>query len=85
MSDSTTKEAPLERELKTYEGHREELLGQSSGRFALIHGDEIVDVFDAKPDAISAGYKKFGNEPFLVKQIVAVETPQNFVSNHLAV
>jgi hypothetical protein len=36
-------------------------------------------------DAIAAGYQQFGNVPFLVKQIVKIETPQNFVSNLLAV
>jgi hypothetical protein len=50
-----------------------------------VHGDEIVEVLDTKADAITSGYKHFGNSPFLVKGIVAVEAPQNFVSNHLAV
>jgi hypothetical protein len=27
----------------------------------------------------------FGNVPFLVKQVLKVEVPQNFVSNHLGV
>jgi hypothetical protein len=78
-------QALLERELDTFEKRRQELLGQAQGKFALVHGEEIVGVFDSKPDAIAAGFKEFGNTPFLVKQVVAVETPQNFVSNQLAI
>lgn len=69
-------EQVLEQERKTYEAHRDELLAKASGKFALVHGDEIVEVLDTKADAITAGYKRFGNAPFLVKRIVAVETGQ---------
>ncbi len=75
----------LETELKTYERHRDELLGQAEGKFALIHEDQVIGVYHAKPDAISQGYERFGSVPFLVKQILKVETPQDFVSNHLGV
>jgi hypothetical protein len=75
----------LDVELKTYEKHREELLGSAEGKFALIRGDEVVGVFDSKMDAIAQGYKHFGNVPFLVKQVLKVEVPQDFVSNHLGI
>jgi hypothetical protein len=75
----------LEVELKTYEDHRDELLGSDSGKFVLIRGEQVISVFDAKADAIRAGYERFGNVPFLVKQVVQVEVPQNFTSNLLGV
>ncbi len=75
----------LETELKTYEDHRDELLGSDSGKFALIKGEQVISVFDTKADAIRNGYERFGNVPFLVKQIVQVEAPQNFTSNLLGV
>lgn len=75
----------LEVELKAYEDHRDELLGTNSGKFVLIKGEQIVGVFDTPVDAIRAGYERFGNVPFLVKQIVQVEIPQNFTSNLIAV
>lgn len=75
----------LTSEVETYERHREELLGQAEGKFVLICRDEIAGVFDTEEDAVRQGYERFGNVPFLVKQIVKVETPQNFVSNLLAV
>lgn len=78
-------EAALEREQKTYEAHRGELLAQAPGKFVLIRDEDVIETFDTKSDAISSGYRHFGNSPFLVKEIVAVDIPQNFVSNHLAV
>jgi len=77
--------AKLDAELKTYEDHRDELLGTAEGKFILIHGAEVVGVFDAESDAIREGYERFGNVPFLVKRVERVETAQNFVSNLLAV
>ena len=59
-----------ERELATY--HRELarlLMAGETGRFALIHGDELVSVWDTRRDAVQAGQDKFGPEAFLVQQI----------------
>lgn len=75
----------LDAEIKTYEQQRDNLLGTSEGKFVLIRGGQVAGIFDSKMDAIAAGYQQFGNVPFLVKQIVKIETPQNFVSNLLAV
>ena len=73
----------LDRELTTYEVKKHELLGNSNGKFVLIKDDVVVDVFDTPIDAIRIGYERFGNVPFLVKQIVEVDIPQNFTSNLL--
>lgn len=75
----------LDSELKTYEQNRDHLLGTAEGKFVLIRNNQIVGVYDSKMDAIAAGYQQFGNVPFLVKQIVKIETPQNFISNLLGV
>jgi hypothetical protein len=75
----------LERELKAFELHKSELIGSATGKFALVKDDQVVDVFDTKMDAIRVGYERFGNTPFLVKEIVEVEVPQNFTSNLLAI
>ena len=71
----------LDPELKTFERHRDELLGKAEGQFVLIHRDQIVGIFDTQNDAIQHGYRALGNTPFLVKQVLKIETPQNFVSN----
>jgi hypothetical protein len=64
---------PLEKELETYKAKLPELKAQHEGKFALIHGDALVDVFSSYDDAIKAGYAKFGLEPFLVKQVHGIE------------
>lgn len=75
----------LDTEVKTYEQNRDHLLGTAEGKFVLMHGMQVVGVYDSKMDAIAAGYQQFGNDPFLVKQVVRVEAPQNFTSNLLGV
>lgn len=75
----------LETELKTYERHRDHLLGTAEGKFVLISNEQVIGVYDSKMDAITQGYQKVGNVPFLVKQVVKVETPQNFISNLIGI
>ena len=62
----------LEKELETYKKRLPELMGQE-GKFALIHGDIFVDVFNTYEDAIKEGYKQFHLKPFLVKKIESHE------------
>ncbi len=74
----------LERELETFKRKLPELSG-SEGKFALIHGDDLVEVFNTYEDALKEGYAKFKLEPFLVKQISALEQIQfisRFVDPH---
>jgi hypothetical protein len=65
----------LERELTTCEGELSKLK-QDEDKFVLIHGDEMVDTFTSYEDALKEGYKKFGLEPFLIKQIHSIEDIQ---------
>jgi hypothetical protein len=69
---------PLEREIETYKSKLPEL-HDHEGKFVLIHGDDLVDICSTYDDAIKEGYQRFGLEPFLVKQIHAIEHVQ-FIS-----
>jgi len=69
----------LERELETFRGKLHELAAEHEGKFVLVHGEEIVDTFQTYEDALKAGYTKFGLDPFLVKQVHAIEQIQ-FIS-----
>ena len=71
----------LERERATYKDKLSELK-EHEGKFVLIHGDKVVDYFSAYEDAIKAGYQQFQLEPFLVKQINALEQVQH-VTRHI--
>jgi hypothetical protein len=75
----------LKKEIKTYNAHKAELVGQSKGKFVLIKDDRIVGVFESEMDAAHQGYERFGNVPFLVKQVVEVEVPLDFTSSLLGV
>ncbi len=45
----------------------------------VIHGDQVVGLFEAYADAIKKGYDDFGLKPFLVRQVQTVEQSQ-FIS-----
>lgn len=62
----------LEKELETYNAHRDELL-RDEGKWVVIHGDRIAGIGKTYEEAIEAGYKEFGLNLFLVKQILVVE------------
>ena len=66
----------LKKELETYDKRRPELIGDSEGKFVLIHGEDVVGTWDTYEDALKAGYQQFGLAPFLVKQISGVEAVQ---------
>jgi hypothetical protein len=64
--------AILEKELLTYTQKLPSLLAQQ-GKYVLIHGEDIIGVYDSYEDALKFGYDRFKLEPFLVKQIAPAE------------
>jgi hypothetical protein len=62
----------LQKELATYKRELPNLLGRV-GKYVLIRGDQVLSVWEAYQDAIQEGYRVCGLDPFLVKQIQAVE------------
>jgi hypothetical protein len=58
----------LKPKLAAYRSRLSELL-QHEGKFVLIHGQEVVDLFGTYEDAIKVGYQRLGLKAFLVKQI----------------
>jgi hypothetical protein len=65
----------LEKELAAYHAKLPEWKG-NEGKFVLIHGTDVVDMFASYEDAIKEGYARFKLEPFLVKQVQTVEQVQ---------
>jgi hypothetical protein len=74
----------LEKELAKYEAVKPSLLGSAAGKYVLIHHDDVAGVFESFTDAVHEGYQRFGNVPFLVKQVAATEIPANIISGLLA-
>ena len=71
----------LEKEYNTYLKARSELLAAHDGKYVLIKETQVVDIFTSYEDALKAGLQKFGNVPFLVKQIQHEEDVNFFYTN----
>ena len=75
----------LEKELRFFEAHRLELMRDAAGKYALVKGAALLGIYDAELDALRAGYRRLGNEAFLVKHIVEADVPLNFTTFNLGV
>jgi hypothetical protein len=67
-------------ELATFEHLRPHLLATAAGQYVLIHGDKSAGTYSEAMAAVEAGYARFGHVPFLVRQIVPLDTPAEFVT-----
>lgn len=56
----------LEHELESYERVKNTV---PLGQVVLIHGDELIGVYATEAQALSEGARRFGREPFLVRQV----------------
>jgi hypothetical protein len=65
----------LDREMAVYRAKLPELLEKDAGRYVLIHGDDVIGIWDTKEQALNEGLERWLFEPYLVKQIVANEQP----------
>ena len=72
----------LEKELETYKAQLP-VMSANHGKYVVIHGDQVVGIFEAYGDAIKKGPDDFGLKPFLVKQIQVMEQVQ-FISRLVA-
>ncbi len=69
----------LEREIDAYSRLLPELLAKGlTGKFALVLGEDLIGVYGTHGEALTAGYGRTLTESFLVKKIVANETPEHF-------
>lgn len=69
---------PLEKELAYFAQHKDKLLQQYKGKFVLIKDKTLVGVYDTDAEAYRVGVEKFGNQPFLVKQVLDDKEEQVF-------
>lgn len=61
----------LEKEIAAFENMQAELEAHHNGKWAVIHGDELIDSFDSFEVAAAAAVERFGRGPFLIRQIGA--------------
>jgi hypothetical protein len=69
--ETRTMSPVLERELATLAREAEHLEREHRGKFVLIRGDEIIDTFDTFDAAAEEGLRRFGQGPYLIRQIGA--------------
>jgi hypothetical protein len=73
----------LDRELAAYRANLARLLQEhGEGKYVLVHGDKVVDVYPTQDEALQAGYDRCGLDAFLVKRIQETEKPV-FVSREV--
>jgi hypothetical protein len=63
----------LETEIPTYEAKLEELRKHHSGKFVVIHGEDVIGSFDTFENAATEAVLKFGRGPYLIRQVDAPE------------
>ena len=61
---------PLQTELEYFQKHKQEYLKLYKSQFVLIKGEVFAGAFTTDAEAYQAGLEKFGNEPFLIKQVL---------------
>jgi len=57
--------------LRLFEEHREELVKYYNGKFVLVCGTQLVEIYDKYHDALTDGLKRFGDVGFLIRKITS--------------
>jgi hypothetical protein len=70
--EPATNSLPLADEVRTYEAHLPEWTDRE-GQYVLIRGGDVLGFYSRHDEALEAGYARFGNTSFLVKQVLAHE------------
>ena len=63
----------LEKELQVFEAKKADWLKHHEGKYTLVRGEEVAGFFDTAEAAYVEGVRKWGNMPFLVKQVLCEE------------
>jgi hypothetical protein len=63
----------LREEVAFFEEQRPALVKKCPGLFALVKKRTLIGVFPTQEEAYNEGFRQFGREPFLVKQILEKE------------
>jgi len=73
----------LEKETLVFEQNLPELIKTDLSKFVLIKDEHIIGTFVAIFDALKAGYEKFRDQPFFIRQVLPAQQPLNFANNYL--
>jgi hypothetical protein len=73
VTEATEMSDSLAAELQFYEEKRAEWVPRHEGKFALVKDRKSLGFFDNAEAACIAGWERFGDHPFLVKRVQAVD------------
>lgn len=72
----------FERELKKFKEIQDHLKAENpNGGFVVINGEEVLGIWNDRLDALKQGIEKYGNVPFLVRDIKDEDIAINFSRN----
>ena len=67
---------PLAVPLATYARRKGELLQAGHrGKWVLIHHEDVAGIFESRQLGLADGYRRFGNVPFLVREVHSQPRP----------
>ena len=61
----------LKREIGAYEKMRPDLEAEHLGKWAVVHDEKLVNVYDSFEAAAEDAVRQFGRGPYLIRQIGA--------------
>lgn len=67
---------PLEREIAFFNSHLGEWIQYYEGQYALVKGETLIGTFTKQEEAYEEGLKHFGEEPFLIRQVLKDVPPE---------
>lgn len=67
----------LEKELQTFNRLFSSAV-ENEGKFAVIHGEDLLGTFTSYEDALAMGYRAYGLKPFLVKLVSSAPEFANY-------
>ncbi|HVY73093.1 MAG TPA: hypothetical protein VG984_03545 [Candidatus Paceibacterota bacterium] len=68
----------LDKEYAHFQSILPDLLSKGkAGSYALVHSQELIDIFPSEKEAYEAGISKFGTAVFLVQLITAEGKPES--------
>jgi hypothetical protein len=66
-------------ELTVFENNLPHMVSHHQGQFVLIKGAAAMQFFDSYEEALTAGYQRYGLQPFFVKQVTEESSTVHYV------
>jgi hypothetical protein len=65
----------IDKELDAFDAKLDELLTHHAGKFAVFKDGQLIDTFTTELEAYQEGVRRFGSDPFLLRQVLPKDQP----------